>query len=70
VLVLLAVIAGANRIIGQEKPASLPRPLYPLPGYEEDWSFLSGAPSCESEIFSGGGGSRTRNLLLKVAVLE
>ena len=42
-LVLLVVIAGANRMIGQEKPASLPRPLYPLPSYEEDWSFLSDA---------------------------
>src|ERR1700758_5562050 len=41
VLVLFVVIAGANRMIGQEKPASLPRPLYPLPRYEEDWSFLS-----------------------------
>src|SRR6266481_6403539 len=41
VLVLLVVIAGANRMIGQEKPASLPRPLYPLPGYDEDWTFLS-----------------------------
>jgi hypothetical protein len=41
VLVLLMVIAGANRTVGQEKPASLPRPLYPLPRYEEDWSFLS-----------------------------
>ena len=40
-LVLLVVITGANRILGQEKPASLPRPLYPLPRYEEDWSFLS-----------------------------
>jgi len=40
-LVLLVVIAGANRMIGQEKPASLPRPLYPLPRYEEDWSLLS-----------------------------
>jgi len=40
-LVLLVVIAGANRMIGQEKPTSLPRPLYPLPGYEEDWSLLS-----------------------------
>jgi hypothetical protein len=39
VLVLFVVIAGANRMIGQEKPASLPRPLYPLPRYEEDWSF-------------------------------
>jgi hypothetical protein len=38
---LLVVIAGANRMIGQEKPASLPRPLYPLPRYEEDWTFLS-----------------------------
>ena len=41
VLVLLVVIAGANRMIGQEKPASLPPPLYPLPRYEEDWSLLS-----------------------------
>jgi len=41
VLVFLAVIAGANRMIGQEKPASLPRPLYPLPCYEEEWSLLS-----------------------------
>jgi hypothetical protein len=40
-LVLLVVIAGANRMIGQEKAASLPRPLYPLPRYEEDWSLLS-----------------------------
>jgi hypothetical protein len=40
-LVLLVVIAGANRMIGQEKPASLPRPSYLLPRYEEDWSFLS-----------------------------
>jgi hypothetical protein len=40
-LVLLVVIAGANRMIGQEKPASLPRPLYLLPRYEEDWSLLS-----------------------------
>jgi hypothetical protein len=40
-LVLLVVIAGANRMIGQEKPASLPRPFYLLPRYEEDWSFLS-----------------------------
>ena len=40
-LVLFVVIAGANRMIGQEKPALLPRPLYPLPRYEEDWSFLS-----------------------------
>jgi hypothetical protein len=28
-------------MMGQEKPASLPRPLYQLPRYEEDWSFLS-----------------------------
>src|SRR4029077_18991263 len=28
-------------MIGQEKPASLPRPSYALPLYEEDWSFLS-----------------------------
>jgi hypothetical protein len=41
VLVLLVVIAGANRILGQEKTASLPRPLYPLPDYDEDWRFLS-----------------------------
>jgi hypothetical protein len=41
VLVLLVVIAGANRMAGQEKPAPLPRALYPLPRYEEDWSFLS-----------------------------
>jgi hypothetical protein len=41
VVVLLVVIAGANRMIGQEKPASLPRPLYPLPRYEEDWTLLS-----------------------------
>jgi len=40
-LVLLVVIAGANRMIGQEKPASLTCPLYPLPRYEEDWSLLS-----------------------------
>ena len=40
-LVLLVVIVGVNRMAGQEKPASLPRPLYPLPRYEEDWSFLS-----------------------------
>jgi hypothetical protein len=40
-LVLLVVIAGVNRTVGQEKPASLPRPLYLLPRYEEDWSLLS-----------------------------
>jgi hypothetical protein len=40
VLVLLVVIAGSNRMIGQEKPASLPRPSYRLPRYEEDWRFL------------------------------
>jgi hypothetical protein len=28
-------------MIGQEKPAALPRSLYPLPRYEEDWSFLA-----------------------------
>ena len=28
-------------MIGQEKPASLPGPLYALPRYEEDWSLLS-----------------------------
>jgi hypothetical protein len=28
-------------MIGQEKPASLSRPSYPLPRYEEDWSFLA-----------------------------
>jgi hypothetical protein len=41
VLVLLVVIVGVNRLAGQEKPAALPHSLYPLPGYEEDWSFLS-----------------------------
>jgi hypothetical protein len=41
VLVLLVVIAGANRMIGQEKPVSPPRPWYLLPRYEEDWSLLS-----------------------------
>ncbi len=28
---------------GQEKPASLSRPMYPLLRYDEDWSFLSDA---------------------------
>ena len=28
-------------MIGQETPASLPRPLYALPRYEEDWSLPS-----------------------------
>ena len=28
-------------MVGEEKPASLPPPLYPLPRDEEDWSFLS-----------------------------
>jgi len=27
-------------VYGEEKPASIPRPLYPLPRYDEDWSFL------------------------------
>jgi hypothetical protein len=40
-LVLLVVIADANRMVGQEKLASPLRPLYPLPRYEEDWRFLS-----------------------------
>jgi hypothetical protein len=40
-LALLVVIAGATRTIGQEKPASLPRPSYLLPRYEEDWSLLA-----------------------------
>src|SRR5262245_30947960 len=26
---------------GRDKPVSPPRPLYPIPRYEEDWSFLS-----------------------------
>src|SRR6201987_6331321 len=41
VLVLFMGIEGANRMVGQEKPASLPRLSYPLSRYEEDWSFLS-----------------------------
>ena len=41
VFVFLLVIVEATRMMGQEKPASLPRTLYPLPRYEEDWSFLS-----------------------------
>jgi len=32
---------GTAPTFGQEKPVSPPRPLYPIPRYEEDWSFLS-----------------------------
>jgi Alginate export len=39
-LVILISTMGSYRMSGQEKPVSLPRPLYPLPRYEEDWSFL------------------------------
>ena len=46
-LVLLVAIAGVNRLIGQEKTASLPRPLYLLPRYEEDWSLLSDPAKCD-----------------------
>jgi hypothetical protein len=28
-------------MFGQEKPASILRPMYPLPRYDENWSFLS-----------------------------
>jgi alginate export protein len=39
-LILISGIAAGN-MFGQEKPVSLPRPLYPLPRYDEDWSVLS-----------------------------
>jgi len=32
---------GTTLAFAQDKPVSLPRPLYPIPRYEEDWSFLS-----------------------------
>src|SRR5215470_1781623 len=38
-LILIGGIRG-NCVYGEEKPASIPRPLYPLPRYDEDWSFL------------------------------
>jgi len=40
VLLILLVGIGGALAFGQEKPASLPQPLYPLPRYEEDWSAL------------------------------
>ena len=44
-LFVLALAVGivAVPVRGQEKPVSLTHPLYPLPRYEEDWSFLSDA---------------------------
>src|SRR5215510_444584 len=48
--VLLLVAAGA-RAGEQNKPASPARPLYPLPRYDEDWTFLSN-PSAEKDFWN------------------
>jgi hypothetical protein len=38
---VLILVAGIGvPMLGQEKPLPPPRPLYPLPRYREDWSFL------------------------------
>ena len=37
-------------MLGQEKPVSQSRPLYPLPRYQEDWSFLSD-PSARNDYW-------------------
>src|SRR5215472_5463366 len=39
----LLILSGIGTALtfGQDKPVSPPRPLYPIPRYEEDWSFLS-----------------------------
>jgi Alginate export len=42
-ILLLMSGAGAAHLRAQEKPVSIQRPLYPIPRYEEDWSFLSDA---------------------------
>ena len=38
--VVILVSGIGTTLLGQQKPVSLSRPLYPLPRYEEDWSFL------------------------------
>jgi hypothetical protein len=43
-IIFIVILAAAIFSVpgnGQEKPASLVHPLYPLPRYEEDWRFLT-----------------------------
>src|SRR5215831_7704728 len=40
VFLILVAGLGTNPVLGQDKPASPPSSRYPIPRYEESWSFL------------------------------